>query len=819
MSKIITIDGPAGSGKSSIAKKLSQELGFYQVDSGALYRVATLLAIRFASKKTINIEEAVLCPEFEDHIKKAPIKILFQDHRQKIFLDEEYLNQEIRKAEITRNVNLAADTLFIRKWVSEKLHEIVKEKNILVDGRDMGTEVFPDAPFKFYITASIDERVKRRLKQLKNSEVEESELNYEVLKNEISKRDHEDKKREIGLLKPAKGAVLIDTTEIKLEEAVQKIKEHLDPLLNEPDGHKPEVSDAGKKNDGEDNLEDDDSMENTFIPEEHLAVFDLRKGSHVSGKILRGEPSTKPDYYLVNLNSKSEGIIAADEFKEIQNEGDTVEAIVSKTDPDTGLVHLSKRLWEQEKSMSILQEVFKNDLPITAVIKKRLSKGYLMDVENIEMFMPLSHTGDLFELNGEDVNHDQIGETLSCKILELNEKTKNGIVSRKALLDQQNKEYWKKLSEKISIGDIIKAKVEHHINAGIFLELDHVAGFLKRSDISWSRKNFNLKEKFPEGTVLDVKVLDFDPENLKLVFGLKQLIEDPWENITEKIMVGSTVEGCVSYVAQYGAFVDISRDIEGFLPLGDISWDKKINNAKNILKEGDPIKMKILTINIKNKRITLGLKQLQKNPWEYIEEHVREGDIQTGKIKNILENLMFVEVSPFVDALIRQEDISWNDQKIDMKNTYKENQEIKFQVKTIDKKDHRISGSIKHLEPSPYEVVKKKYPNKSLVEGRIVKIINSGLIVEIPENLCGFVHISEITRDKSRDLVQNFKQGDHMKFMVKNVDPKNEKIALSLKTVGDTLQRSELRKYVEKEYENKPLTNSPFSGLKKLVSE
>ena len=822
MSKTITIDGPAGSGKSSIAKRLSEEIGFYQVDSGALYRAVTFLASCFASERSVNIEEVISYPEFEDHLRKAPIEILFENNKQKIMLDKKNLNQEIRRSEITKNVKLVADTLFTRKWVGEKLHEIIKEKNVIADGRDMGTEVFPNASFKFYITASIDERARRRLEQLKNSQIEENAaLNYGDLKNKILDRDKEDEKREIGSLKPAKDAIWIDTTGIRLEEVIQKIKKHLYPLLKESRQYESDVSDKEQVDNDENNLNDDDLMENTLIPEEHLAVSDLRRGCHVFGKILRGEPPKNPDYYLIDLNSKLEGIIFADEFEEMPNEGDRVEALVLNNDPETGLINLSKRLWEQEKGLSFIEEAFDNNLPVTAIVRKRLLKGYLMDVEKIEMFMPLSHAGELSESNREPnekgMKHHRIGETLSCKVLELNRKTKNGIVSRKALLDEQNKEHWKRLSEKISIGDIIQAKVVHHVDAGIFLELNHAIGFLRRSNISWSKRNFNLKKKFPKGTMISVRVLDLDPESLKLIFGLKHLVENLWENITKKIIIGSIIEGQVSYVTQYGAFVDIPQDIEGFVPLSEISWNRNINNAKNILKEEDTIKAKVLGINLKNKKITLGIKQLQTNPWEYIEKHVREGDIRTGKIKNTLENMMFVEISPSIDALIRKEDITWDNQKIEMKNTYKKNQEIKFRVIRINEKEHKIACSIKHLETNPYEAVKKKYSNRSLVEGRVVKIMNSGLLVEIPEGLYGFAHISEITRDKSHNLMQSFKTRDKMKFIVKNVDPKNERIALSLKGVQSALEKSEMNKYIEKEHENEPLTSNPFSGLKKIV--
>ncbi len=833
--QVIAIDGPAGSGKTTIAKLLAEKLGYHQLDSGALYRAATLLALEFAERNKLTFREVVEKPEFRKEIEVSPLRIEFFAKKQRLYLKERRIDEDLRSFRINQKIKPIADSPFVRNWVSEKLNTVADKYNVVIDGRDIGTEVFPQANKKFYLTATLGARVKRRLRE---TDAVETEQEIEQLTKSIDARDYQDKIRKVGSLKKAKDAIEIDTTEISQEEVLDVIKEHLTPIKKEeqtlpeknpsernlPDVQKSQTlqkqqtKESKEKTIKESSTHLDIRTDNTamekLMNEGGFNVSDIQKGDIVMSKVIRREPAKNPEYILVDLNSKSEGIIPIEEFDTIPDNGMEIEAIVISFDRETGFVKLSKKSLDIHRAMDLLENSYANELPVTGKIIKKLSKGYIVDIEKVEMFLPHSHIGSVLQDNLKNNRRGLIGNTYTYNIIDLDKKRATGVVSRKKWQDAQNQSHWEDFVNTTEVGTIVNGQVLHHVRIGVFVQVQNLIGFLHQSNISWRKQRKKLEELYLVGSEIKVRILDIDQENMKMSLGLKQLTENPWETIMNDLQVGSRIRGTVSYLARHGAFVDLDNDLDGFVPIDEISWARKLDHPSKALNIGDKLDFKVLGVNSKEKKITLGIKQLQENPWKKVADNIKIGDIRRGKIKYITSYGMFIQIEDNIDGLIRREDISWHGKSVEPKQKYKKNQEIDFKIINIDEENRKIACGIKHLKKNPYEELKKKYSNKPLIVGKVLKIVDYGIfILLLDDDMTGLAH----RRDIPPSHIKKIKRGDEVKVIVKQVDLKNERISLSLKESESAVEKVEMGRYINKKDEI--LTSNPFSKLKDMIAE
>lgn len=558
-----------------------------------------------------------------------------------------------------------------------------------------------------------------------------------------------------------------------------------------------------------------ESME-SLLNESSVPVTDVHKGDIIQGKVVTFQKDEHSNSIIIAMGTKSEGRISLKEFDEKPSVGDTVEAIVKYIDKDSGLAVLSKRALEQRRGWEIVKDAYDNSVPINGSVKRKMKQGYLVNAEGLHLFLPHTLVGSLANYRQKTRKADIIGKSLSFKIVELNPRKKTGIVSRKAFLDEQNNQRWDELTEAVKIGDVIEAIVKKHITVGAFLEVNGVLGFLHKSNISWDRKNDNFKEKLPLESTISVRVLEIDPENHKLSLGLKQLTEDPWEAVDQKFEVGQKVTGKISFVARYGAFVDLGESLEGLLHVSEMSWTRKINHAHEIVKLDQEIETIILGINKEEKRISLGLKQLFANPWDEIRDNLSVGHVMKSTVRDVTSFGIFVSISNDIDGLIRKDDISWEEPAPDPKKSFKSGDEIEFKIIEINLDDRKIGCSRRHLLPNPYKGLKKKYPRGSVIKGSVSGIVDFGIFVRFDEGYEGLVHTSAMEREQSQNLKTTFQKGMPVQVVVKSIDPENRKISLSLKDVNYALEKMEMSQYIEKN-EDQPLTDNPFKNLKSVV--
>jgi len=551
-----------------------------------------------------------------------------------------------------------------------------------------------------------------------------------------------------------------------------------------------------------------------LLGHESKEVAVVKKGSIVQGKVVI--INKEEESVVIGLGTKSEGRLSLKEFDEEPKVGQEVEAIVKNIDKDTGLLNLSKSELERQRGWRIIEEAFENELPITGVVVRTMAKGYLVNVENINLFLPHSHVGTLSSASHfRGRKPDILNSTFSFYILELNPKRKTGVISRKKYQDEQNTQKWSELIESVNIGDVIEGKPIKHTQVGIFVEVKGVLGLLHRSNISWER-NANVKEVVKIDEKMSFRVLEIDPENNRLTLGLKQLTENPWNKVEERFTKGQVVKGLITFTANFGAFVDLGEGIEGLLHTSEMSWTRKVNHAKEIVKSGNEIEVKILEIKKDEKRISLGLRQLMKNPWDDIHNVLKVGDVIKANIKDITPFGIFVGITDEIDGLVRREDINWDNPLPDPKKLYKRGEEVEFKIKQINLEEKKIECSIRHLLPNPYSDLRKKYPRGALIKGQVSGIAEFGIFVKFDNIFEGLVHVNALPQEHSASPKNHYNKGDEVQCVLRSVDTEKKKISLSIRDVEGALERKDIEKYLGSN-KDVPTTDSPFSGLKNFV--
>ena len=449
----------------------------------------------------------------------------------------------------------------------------------------------------------------------------------------------------------------------------------------------------------------------------------------------------------------------------------------SKED-DNGMVILSKQKAERAVGWDMVISRYNEGDIVEGKVSKKVKGGFMVNV-GVEAFLPAS----LASLKNFGNLNQLVGQTFPFKIVKINKPRKNIVVSRKDAMQQQKEEDKKKVFENLQKGSTVSGVVRNITDFGAFVELSAgIIGLLHITDMSWGRVS-HPSEVLAIGDTIDVVVLDFDTVSGKVSLGLKQKTQNPWELVDTKFAVGSKVKGTVVNIVPYGAFVELEKGVEGLLHISELSWTKKYANPNELLAIGDRIEVQVLDIDKQNKKISLGLKQLESNPWIDVESKYPVGTNVKGKIRNLTDYGAFIELEDGIDGLVHVSDISWTKRIGHPKDVFKKGEKIEAVVLAVDANNRRISLGLKQLTPDPWDDIAAKYIQDTVLTGKITKVANFGLFVEIENELEGLVHISEIPLAEGEKLEEKFKAADEVKVKVVKVDSIQHKIALSLKTV------------------------------------
>ncbi|WP_350341581.1 30S ribosomal protein S1 [Desulfoferula mesophila] len=552
--------------------------------------------------------------------------------------------------------------------------------------------------------------------------------------------------------------------------------------------------------------------EGDLTPEELEQAYEQSMKEIQEGEVAKGTiVAVENDYVVVDIGYKSEGQINIHEFRDadgvIKAEvGQQVDVLLERAEDEDGTIILSKEKAAKIKVWDEISRVYNDDGMIHGTIVGRVKGGMSVDI-GVNAFLPGSQV-DLRPVRNLD---SLIGQDFDFKILKFNKKRANIVLSRRVLLEEEREEKKKKTLTVLEEGQVMQGVVKNITDYGVFVDLGGIDGLLHITDMSWGRVG-HPSEMFNIGDEITVKVLNFDRDRERVSLGLKQLKEDPWLNASERYPVGTRINGRVVSLADYGAFVEVEEGIEGLIHVSEMSWTRKVRHPSKIVNVGDMVEAVVLSISPEQKRISLGMKQVEPNPWDVIAEKYPVGTTIEGRIKNITDFGLFIGIDEGIDGLVHISDISWTKRIKHPGEIYKKGDEVRAIVLNIDRENERFSLGIKQLEGDPWEEIPNKYRVGTRVNGVVTNVTDFGLFVELEEGVEGLVHVSEIAEDKIKTPVGMFNVDDVIEAKVVSVNRRERKIGLSMRRLDEEAERQVYSEYVNS-------TQAATSNLGALLKE
>jgi small subunit ribosomal protein S1 len=516
-----------------------------------------------------------------------------------------------------------------------------------------------------------------------------------------------------------------------------------------------------------------------------LEQFEQEQTVYHAGDLVEGKVvGVSERGVLVDFGYKSEGIIPAEENADGENAlsvGDTVEVVIKSIHAGDAPPQLSRTDAKSRKIWNDIEDAYKNDRPIIGKIVDKTKGGLKVDINGIEAFLPGSQI-DSRPIRGLDT---YVGQDIEAKIIKFSRRRNNIVLSRKVITDVEINKQKAETLDKIDIGYVVEGVIKNLTEYGAFVDIGGIDGLLHVTDMSWGRLQ-NPADSFKVGEHLQVKVLKLDREKEKVSLGYKQLLPDPWSTVAEVYPVDSRVKGKVSSVTEYGIFVELEPGVEGLVHVSEISWSKRGANPKRQFHKGDEVEVQVLGVDTQEKRISLGMKQLQDNPWDTVALRYPVGTKIHGKVRNLTDFGAFVELEEGIDGLVHVSDITWAKKLKHPKELLKKDQEVDAIVTNIDPRGQRLSLSMKDLTPSAWEGFVATHRPGDVVRGKVTRFTSFGVFVELGEGLEGLCHISELSDErveKPEDVVQ---LGQEMDFKILRIENDEQKIGLSARAVGKT---------------------------------
>lgn len=504
---------------------------------------------------------------------------------------------------------------------------------------------------------------------------------------------------------------------------------------------------------------------------------DIEEGVIVSGEVVKIDET----YILVDVNFKSEGQIPLDEFMEngqvAVKVGDTVDVYVVRKNEREGSIVLSRDKAKRMQVLDELEKLLESGDVVTGRIVRRIKGGYVVEIKGIEAFLPGSHV-DLRPVPDMDA---LVNQDFEFRVLKINRRRSNVIVSRRVLLEEDRDRKRGQLLTTLEEGQTVPGVVKNITEYGVFIDLGGLDGLLHITDMSWKRIR-HPREMVHLGDELQLKVLSFDKEEKKVSLGLKQLVPDPWTNISEKYPEGLKLAGKVTNLVDYGAFVELEPGVEGLVHISEMSWTRKLRHPSQMVRAGDEVDVVILGVDVDRKRISLGMKQVAPNPWDLVAEKYPEGTILEAGVKNITEFGLFIGIEDGIDGLIHVSDLSWTKKIRHPSELYKVGDVVRAKVLTMDKDNEKFTLGIKQLSDDPWLDVPGRYPVGTQLTGTITNITDFGLFVEVEEGIEGLIHVSEMSKKKIKTPKEAFNEGDTIEAKVIHVSADERRLGLSLKS-------------------------------------
>ncbi|MBW2637389.1 MAG: 30S ribosomal protein S1, partial [Deltaproteobacteria bacterium] len=527
----------------------------------------------------------------------------------------------------------------------------------------------------------------------------------------------------------------------------------------------------------------------SFVELYEKSLQDISTGKIVTGKIVQ----MSEDIVMVDVGYKTEGRLNINEFKDENGDitvsvGDEIEVLVDRKREDDLILSREKAI--KVKIWDDVIQAHDTGGTVLGTVLKRVKGGLSVDIGFIA-FLPGSQV-DVHPVKDLD---RYVGQKLDFEVLKYDRKRSNVVLSRKTILEREQQHNKKKTLETLEVDKVVEGVVKNITDYGIFIDLGGIDGLLHITDMSWGRIR-HPSESFSREDTITVKVLSFDKEKERVSLGLKQLTENPWDNINDRYKINEIVEGKTVSLTDYGAFVELEPGVEGLIHVSEMFWTKKMRHPSKILSVGDSVNVMVLDVNPESKRVSLGLKQTMENPWIALKDTYPAGTVIMGKIRNVTDFGIFIGIEDDIDGLIHVSDISWRKRIKHPSEFYKKSQEIQAVVLNVDVENEKFSLGIKQLEMNPWEELREKMGIGAIISGKVTNVTDFGVFVEIEEGIEGLVHISEISHERVKSAKEMYSVGDIVSAAIKNIDADSQKVGLSIKDCETAQDASSQNQYV-----------------------
>jgi small subunit ribosomal protein S1 len=506
------------------------------------------------------------------------------------------------------------------------------------------------------------------------------------------------------------------------------------------------------------------------------------------------------DSVIIDINYKCEGQVPLAEFLDHEghptvNEGDEVDVYFEGTETDNGTVMLSHAKAEKFKVWRELDKAFQAETPVEGVVLGKVKGGLKVDI-GVPAFLPGSHV-DIRPARNLD---RYVGQRGRFQILKFNRARGNVVVSRRSVLERERASLKEQTLKVLEEGVILEGTVKNITDYGAFIDLGGIDGLLHITDMAWGRLQ-HPSEVLKVGDKVKVVVLKYDADRERVSLGMKQIMPDPWTKVAEAYPPGTRIKGKVVSVTDYGAFVEIEKGVEGLIHVSEMSWSKRAVHPSKVVNPGDMVEVQVLGVDEANRRISLGLKQTEANPWEELGLKHPIGSQVKGKVKSITDFGVFVEIEPGIDGLVHISDLSWTKKIRHPSEMVKKGDELEATVLGIDVENERVSLGVKQLTADPWNTVAERYPLNTRIHGKVSSVADFGVFVEIEEGIEGLIHISQLSNERVDKPSSLYKVDDELEALVVQLDPKERRIGLSIKAVKQHEEREEMQAYLKREHE------------------
>lgn len=545
----------------------------------------------------------------------------------------------------------------------------------------------------------------------------------------------------------------------------------------------------------------DDNQEMVEIPEEiqnryKSSLTEITENEIITGRII----GINEKDVLVDIGFKSEGIISRNEFSEnnLPDIGEKLEVFLEKIEDESGNTVLSKEKAEFLNRWKDLRNIHETGEIIKGHIIRRIKGGMVVDLDGVQAFLP----GSQIDIRPVKDFDQYLNQEIDLRVVKFNEMRKNVVVSHKAIIEDSLAEQRDELFSKLEVGSVIDGRVKNITDFGVFVDLGGIDGLLHITDLSWGRVN-HPSEIINMDDTLTVKIIDFDQDKKRVSLGLKQLTPHPWENIKSQYPEGSSVSGKVVSMTNYGAFIEIEPGIEGLIHVSEMSWTKHIKNPSELYSLGDTIDAKVLAIDVDERKISLGAKQLQPDPWDEIEEKYIPGNLVKGKVINLTQFGAFIELEEGIDGLIHVSDLSWTKIVRHPKEILGRDEVVEVQILEVSRESRRISLGLKQIEEDPWPGLSKIFKSGKKVEGEIVRVLDKGIILGLEHDVEGIIPFSRQTKRNKKSISSKYKTGHKMSAVVMEIKSDDKKVILFVEELSGekSSERGSVKQFLDNQSE------------------